>query len=119
MSNLFKSLVVFFLLMLVLPRASAQTATKLNPGDAVTLSFTADGTAPFTAQWKKNGVALNGETNPTLVLTNYSSTKDGTYTVVVSNSAGSVESDGVVLAQIILKPSNTKIVVTVGLPIKP
>jgi formylglycine-generating enzyme required for sulfatase activity len=46
----------------------------------------------LTYQWKKNGSALPGETNATLVIREANATHDGNYTVSVTNNFGSVES---------------------------
>jgi formylglycine-generating enzyme required for sulfatase activity len=45
----------------------------------------------LTYQWKKNGSALPGETNATLVISDANATHDGNYTVAVTNAFGSVE----------------------------
>jgi hypothetical protein len=58
----------------------------------------ADGTAPFTYQWKKGGVNMTGQTNQTLTLTNVSAGDAATYTVGVTNVAGGVVSAGAVLS---------------------
>ena len=74
---------------------AAQTVTE---GQSAMFSVTASGTAPFTYQWKKNGTNIEG-------VTTSSHTTDATvladngavFTVVVSNSAGSVTSSGAAL----------------------
>ena len=74
---------------------AAQTVTE---GESATFSVTASGTAPFTYQWKKNGADIEG-------VTTSSHTTDATaigdsgavFTVVVSNSVGSVTSSGAAL----------------------
>ena len=74
---------------------AAQTVTE---GESATFSVTASGTAPFTYQWKKNGSDIEG-------VTTSSHTTDATaigdsgavFTVVVSNSVGSVTSSGAAL----------------------
>ena len=74
---------------------AAQTVTE---GESATFSVTASGTAPFTYQWKKNGTDIEG-------VTTSSHTTDATaigdsgavFTVVVSNSVGSVTSNGAAL----------------------
>jgi hypothetical protein len=45
---------------------------------------------PLTYQWRRNGVALPGETNQVLMLTNLAGSQAGGYTVVLSNAAGRV-----------------------------
>jgi hypothetical protein len=57
----------------------------------VTLSVTAAG-SPLNYQWRANGVNLAGRTNAALTITNFRSTDQKNYDVVVSNSAGSVTS---------------------------
>ena len=47
---------------------------------------------PLNYQWQSNGVAMSGATNLTLVLTNLQNSFAAAYTVVVSNSYGSVTS---------------------------
>ncbi len=85
--------------------SSAATLTVIDPaifaqpigqtnviGSTVTFSVTAVGTTPLTYQWYQDGTALFGKTASTLVLTNISSSDAGAYTVVITNSAGSMTS---------------------------
>ncbi len=64
----------------------AQTPAKV--GQAATLTATAQGTSPFTFQWFKDGAKLSSVISP-LVLPNLQVSDSGSYTVIVSNSAGS------------------------------
>lgn len=57
----------------------------------------ATGAAPLTYQWRKDGVELTGETNRILVISNIQPSDEGEYTVVVSNSMGSVTSQPALL----------------------
>lgn len=75
--------------------ASTATATA---GSTVTISVAHDGTAPFTYQWRKDGVDLPGATNATLLLVNVTRADAGAYTVRVANDAGSILSDEAVIA---------------------
>lgn len=62
-------------------------------GKQVDLSVTADGTAPFSYQWMKDGINIPSATNSTLTLLNFSLAQAGDYTAQVTNSAGSTVSD--------------------------
>ncbi|MGA3008462.1 MAG: choice-of-anchor tandem repeat GloVer-containing protein, partial [Opitutaceae bacterium] len=73
-------------------------------GSTVTLSVSATGTGSLSYQWKLNGATISGATNPTLVLSNVNASNGGNYTVVVSNSAGSVTSSPVPVAVSALAP---------------
>jgi photosystem II stability/assembly factor-like uncharacterized protein len=61
------------------------------PGGGVTLSITAS-SGDLSYQWAFNGTNIVGATNATLVITNVSVANVGSYTVTVSNPAGSVTS---------------------------
>ncbi|HTT57235.1 MAG TPA: ExeM/NucH family extracellular endonuclease [Opitutaceae bacterium] len=88
----------------VAPTITTQPATQtVNAGDTVHFTVAAGGTAPFTYQWRKGGVALSdggsisGTTSDTLTLTGVTTGDGGSYDVVVSNSAGDATSDAAVL----------------------
>jgi len=55
----------------------------------------ADGTAPLTYQWQLNGTNLLDATNATLTLNNLTLDQAGSYSVTITNQAGSVSSSAV------------------------
>ena len=68
----------------------SQTVTA---GQAATFSVSATGTYPLTYQWMKNGVALSGAASATYTTPAATASDNGAqFTVVVSNSLGSVTS---------------------------
>ena len=76
------------------PRSSLTVATQTP----VSLSVTANGTAPFNYQWRQNGAKLVRQTNASLLLANPQKQTSGSYTVVIANGAGSVTSSPAVVA---------------------
>ncbi len=64
---------------------------SVSPGQWLTLSMTATG-FPLHRQWYKNGKAIEGATNTTLLVLGSNSNSTGDYTVTVANAAGSVTS---------------------------
>jgi len=82
---------------LAYPSITSQPAAQnVTAGAAVTLSVTASGTVS-TYQWYLNGVAVAGATTSTYTISRVTSTNAGTYTVVLSNSAGSTTSNAATL----------------------
>ena len=75
----------------------------VNEGNSATFSVTATGTAPLSYQWKKDGQDISGATDATYTVSSVKSSDAGSYTVTVSNSAGSVTSDIAELT-VIVKP---------------
>ncbi len=76
------------------PVISAQPASRaVATGGTVTLSVSVTGQAPFTYQWYKDGAAIDGATAPTYRISSASAASAGRYTVVVTNSLGSVTSN--------------------------
>ena len=68
-------------------------------GTNVMFSVMATGAPPLSYQWSYQGQMLVGATNATLTLTNIQITNSGPYTVVVSNSIGSVVSASGVMSR--------------------
>ena len=77
----------------------SQTIVEEYP---VTFSVQATGTAPLTYQWYKDGTVISDATNPSYTIEYVGKNDAGSYTVDVSNSAGSVTSEEVVLTVIAL-----------------
>ena len=71
--------------------------TTVSPGGTVVLSAGAGG-GNLSYQWQLNGTNLAGATGSSLALTNVSAGQAGSYTVVVSNAAGSSTSSSAVLS---------------------
>ncbi|MEY4488626.1 MAG: hypothetical protein RIQ79_1134 [Verrucomicrobiota bacterium] len=69
----------------------SQTAAT---GQSITLGVTAGGGAHLSYQWYKNAQVIDGATNATFSITDAQAANAGAYTVVVSNSRGSVTSAG-------------------------
>ncbi len=65
----------------------------VNQGDSVTLSVTAQGTAPLVYQWRRNGVAVGTpSTEASYTISSVSSGSAGEYDCVVTNAAGNITS---------------------------
>jgi len=65
-------------------------------GTDITLTGDATGVPAPTYQWQKDTQPLAGETNPSLTLTAIEETDAGSYTLVATNSEGSVSSTAVI-----------------------
>ena len=65
----------------------------VNAGANVTFGVSATGDAPLSYQWRKDGVMIAGANSTILTFASVNSSNAGSYTVVVSNSAGSVTSN--------------------------
>ncbi len=77
--------------------SAGQPPTQTSPlavarGESVRFTVHVPGSCASTYQWRRNGVALPGETNPTLNLASVGSEHYGTYSVVVQNESGTAES---------------------------
>jgi hypothetical protein len=91
----------------VAPTISAQPQDQsVVAGASAMFGVTANGTAPLSYQWQRNGVDISGETSATLTLLNVQPGDAATYRVIVSNTAGSITSQGATLT-VIVAPSIT------------
>lgn len=82
----------------VAPSITTQPASQtVTAGQSVTFSVVAAGTAPLSYQWQQNGVAISGATSSSYTISSAQSANAGSYTAVVSNSAGSATSNAATL----------------------
>lgn len=70
--------------------------TTVNPGTAVTLSTAVTGLTPYTYQWQFNQVNVEGATEATYTF-NATTASQGSYSLVVTNPAGTTTSQSAVL----------------------
>jgi hypothetical protein len=74
------------------PSITLQPASRsVNAGSSVTFSVSATG-GSLLYQWKKNGVDISGATSSSFTIGATQNSNGGTFTVTVSNSAGSITS---------------------------
>lgn len=104
------------------PPAVVSTSGDLTVpvGSPAVFAVTVNGTAPLSFQWHRNGVALTGANAPILRLDQVSSAHAGSYTLQVSNPAGSVTSpaqrltvvpadSGVIAPTIVTQPASVTV----------
>ena len=79
----------------VTPSITSQpTSQTVAAGQTATFSVTASGADPLSYQWSKNGTAISGATSTTYTTPTTATTDSGSqFSVVVSNSTGSVTSN--------------------------
>lgn len=70
----------------------APRTTVAQVGQQVVFTYTATGSFPRTHQWRRDGVAIPGATQATYTINAVTTADAATYSVVVSNSEGSVTS---------------------------
>jgi uncharacterized lipoprotein YddW (UPF0748 family) len=85
----------------------SQTVTQ---GLSATFTVAASGTAPFSYQWRLNGTNISSATATSYTRSNVQTTDAGSYSVLVSNSAGSATSSNAVLTVIV--PPNPPTITT-------
>jgi glucose/arabinose dehydrogenase len=91
--------------------AQPQNVT-VSAGSSATFSVTATGTAPLNYQWRKNGINISGATASSYTIANVQPADAGTYSVIVSNTAGSATSNNATLTV----SENTNPVATITSP---
>ena len=82
------------------------TGVEATEGDGVSFKVEANGDEPIFYKWFKGDMEIAGAEGPVLELSNVSEADAGSYTVEVSNSAGSATSNPASLA-VLLKPGST------------
>ncbi|MDT7838032.1 DUF3500 domain-containing protein [Aquabacterium sp. OR-4] len=81
------------------PAISTQpVAQSVSVGASATFSVVASGSTPLSYQWLKDGSAIANATASSYTLASVASSDAGSYSVTVSNSAGSVSSDAASLS---------------------
>jgi len=88
----------------ILGTEAALRAEQVLAGASVALTVTADGTPPFSYQWQKDGTNIPGATAVRHSIGSMSDSDAGKYTVIVSNSAGSVMSTTATLTVLTPEP---------------
>ena len=86
---------------------TSPSSRTITPGSAHTFSVVASGSQTLTYQWRKNGIEINGATSSTYSISSTSVSDSGSYTVVVTNSAGSATSNPATLTVIALANAPT------------
>lgn len=74
------------------------TGVSANAYTSVTFTASASGVPTPTYQWFLNGTAITGATGTSLTLPSVTTNDSGTYTVVATNLAGAVTSNGALLS---------------------
>lgn len=91
--------------MLIAPQITAHPQDQtIDCQTSTDISVVATGTAPLNYQWRKNGTPIAGATSSSLTIPNVQCGNDGSYSVVVSNAAGSVASDSALLTLVDASP---------------
>jgi len=79
---------------LIAPSITTQpTSRTVTAGQSTSFSVAASGSATLAYRWKKNGTTISGATRATFTIAAVTSTDAASYTVVVTNSAGSATSN--------------------------
>jgi hypothetical protein len=87
-------------------------------GSTVAFSVTAVGTQPLGYQWQQDGDEVEGATNATLTISNIADSDSGTYTVIITNSVGSITSAPAILVTVppLIVSQPASLAVLVGQP---
>ena len=76
---------------------SSPSSRWADRGGTIKMSVSVNGSAPLAYRWRLNGTNVPGATTNVITLVNIQSTNAGNYTVVITNSFGSVTSSVAVL----------------------
>jgi hypothetical protein len=103
------------------PSIKAPPSIKVQPrnqvgywGKNVIFTVTAEGSVPLGYQWQKAGVPISGATGSSLILTNLQTVDAGNYSVIVTNSVGSVTSSN---AYLTVNPAGVSLALYSGITI--
>jgi hypothetical protein len=104
------------LLVVIDPAILAQPVSITNlDGSTVSFTVTAVGTQPLSYQWQQDGGDVEGATDATLTLTDIADSDAGNYTVIITNSVGSITSAPAALVTvpplIVTEPSGLTVIV--------
>lgn len=76
---------------------SQPSGISLLEGNALALVVKAAGSEPLNYQWRRNGVDIEGETSPQLLIPAVTPEDSATFSVHISNAVGAVESSGAIV----------------------
>ncbi len=86
----------------IAPTITTQPQSQTNyVGSTANFMVTASGTAPLSYQWRLNGAPITGATASNYALPNLQTNNAGTYSVVVTNSAGTATSSNASLTVLV------------------
>ena len=89
----------------VAPSITSQPSSQaVTVGQSVTFSASASGTPPLSFRWFKDGSQITGATASSYTISSVQRADAGTYTVAVSNSTGTVTSNGATLTVNVAAP---------------
>lgn len=95
------------------PAFTTQPASQtVSVGNPVTFNAVASGSPTPTYQWKKGGVNISGATSASYTISSVALGDANTYTVVATNSAGSVTSANATLS-VVVAPSNAIVLIAI------
>ena len=90
-------------------------AQRVLLGGSVSFNVSLNGTAPFRYQWRFNGSGILNATNAAYAIQAVGATNSGSYSVVVTNSAGSATSSNALLTVIV--PPTLALRLSAGYPL--
>ncbi|MGZ5544493.1 MAG: beta strand repeat-containing protein, partial [Limisphaerales bacterium] len=79
-------------------------STTVVADNSASFSVTGSGTAPLAYQWRKNAAPIFGETQSSFTIASAKASDAGSYSVVITNVAGSITSSTATLAVTVVKP---------------
>lgn len=105
--------ILLFLALAISVAAQVPDPGRVPVGKVVTLAVSAEGTPPYTYQWFKDGIPVQGKTESLLVLSPFVAEHAGLYHATVTNENGTATSNKVQLVPVKM-PTKATITVTVA-----